>query len=345
LVTELDNAPLCEGCSGRSLDGELVAYCSPEEEPLPPPEVRFADLFNAARALFKEDVTEEDRIYPTLAFANELGQGSVDFIEEKECLVSTWEDGSERWTEAVDEFSRRHPSIRPVKVVDGVVILERVPVNVRIHNYPIQDVEVPRVVVLSVYPHNRLPTPEQVAALYEKVLLAANIPHAESNQGRFEDSFRDGYLQIEVHHKRTSIRPEHMGAAFRGSTPGFPHPRRVAAFYKMLMGTTSGDGYARHLVTRRRGPAPPSDNVIPACVAFYLRDYGEMKEGVEAHRLLNEHVLRTHWKELPEGHSDSASNQLWRDADKVKDHLLAAALALYRYNPKETARRISRFSG
>jgi hypothetical protein len=266
----------------------------------------------------------------------------VDFIEEKERLVSAWEDGSGSWAEAVDGFSWRHPNVRPVEVVDGVLILERVPVDVRIHNYPLQDVEVPRVVVLAVYPHKRPPTLEQVAARYDKELLAAKIPHAESSMGRFEFSFREGYLQIEVHHSRTSIPPEHMGTEFRDGKPEFPHPRLVGAFYNMLVGTTSGDGFARHLVTRRRGPTPQSDTVIPACVAFYLRDYGEMKQGMEAHRLLNDHVLRGLWKKLPEGYSNSASNKLWRDANMVQSKLLAAAYALYRYDPKYMARRVSK---
>jgi hypothetical protein len=135
-VTELDNVPLCEGCSDHFRAGGAIAYFPPtEEEPSPPPEKRFADLFQAAQVLLRGGMAEEDQIYPTLAFANELGQGLVDFIEEKERLVSAWEDGSGRWGEAVDEFSWRHPSIRPVEVVDGVVILERVPVDVRIHSF------------------------------------------------------------------------------------------------------------------------------------------------------------------------------------------------------------------
>ena len=74
-------------------------------------------------------------------------------MEERKRLTSAWKDASNSWGDAVDRFSWRHPSIRPVKVVDGVIILERVPVDVRIHNHPVQDVEVPRVVVLTVYPH------------------------------------------------------------------------------------------------------------------------------------------------------------------------------------------------
>jgi hypothetical protein len=113
-----------------------------------PPEERFADLFKAARILLEMGISEEDQIYPTLAFANELGQG-VEIIEQKERLVSAWEDCSDIWADAVGAFSRRCPSIRPVEVVDGVVVLERVPMSVRIDNYPIQDVEVPRVIVLA----------------------------------------------------------------------------------------------------------------------------------------------------------------------------------------------------
>ena len=59
-----------------------------------------------------------------------------------------------------------------------------------------------------------------------------------------------------------------------------------------------------------------------------------MKEGMEAHRLLNEQVLRTHWKTLPEGYSNSASNQLWQNADKVKNKLLSASYAIQRYDPE-----------
>jgi hypothetical protein len=333
--TGFDNVVLCDGCADRVRAGMAISYWLPsDEEPPPPPEERFADLFNAARVLLSEGVREEDQIYPTLAFANELGQGLEIILEQKEHPVSAWEDGSDSWTDAVDAFSRRYPSIRPVEVIEGVVVLERVPMSVRIDNYPIQDVEVPRVIVLAIYPHKKPPTLEQVAARYDSELAAADIPHAESKAGRFEFSWREGYLLIEIHHRRTSIPQEHMGVVFRDSKPEFPHPRLVGAFCEMLLGTTSKDGFARLLVPRKRGPTPPPDTIIPASVAFYLRNYGGMKEGMEAHRLLNEHVLRTHWKTLPEGHSDSASNQLWQDADKVKNKLLAAAHVFYRHDPE-----------
>jgi hypothetical protein len=324
-----DHVSLCDDCAERWRTKKAISFWSSTEEvPPPPAEERFDELFRAARMLLSESA-EEDQIIPTLAFANELGQGLEIIIEQKEHLVSAWEDGSDSWADAVDAFSRRYPSMRPVEVADGVAVLERVPMSVRIDNYPIQDVEVPRVIVLAIYPRKKPPTLEQVAARYDSELAAADIPHTESKEGRFEFSSRDGHLLIEVYHSRTSIPQEHMGVVFRDSKPEFPHPRLVGAFCEMLLGTTYKDGFARLLVPRKRGPTPPPDTIIPASVAFYLRDYGGMKEGMEAHRLLNEHVLRTHWKALPEGHSDSASNQLWRDVDKVKNKLLAAAHVFY----------------
>ena len=332
LVTEAGEVLLCEGCANRLLAGENISYWLPaEDEPPEPPEERFADLFKAARVLLEKGIADEDQIYPTLAFANEVGQGAGIVREQKERLVSAWEDGSDSWADAVDAFSRRHPSIRPVEVLGGVAVLERVPMSVRIDEYPIQDVEIPRVIVLTIHQHRRLPTPEQVAARYANELAAIGVPHAESQEGRFEFAFRDGHLQIEVHHKRTSVPQEYIGTMFRDSKLEFPHPNLVGAFYKMLLGTTSKDGFARYMVPRKRGPTPPPDTIIPASVAFFLRDYGGMKEGMKAHRLLNGHVLRTHWKTLPEGHSNSTSNQLWRDVDKVKNKLIAAQLAIHWY--------------
>jgi hypothetical protein len=339
LLTEFDDVILCGDCVDRLREGGTISYWLPtEEEPPPPPEERFAELFEAARVLLREGVTEEDQIYPTLAFANELGQGVVNFVEEKDRLVSAYSSDADSWDEAVDWFSRKHASMRPVGVVDGVLYLERIPVRVQVHNYPIADVVVPRLVTISVFPHRRSATPEQVAALYDERLSSAGIPHEQSASGQFPYfAFEDGYLLFEVGHKRTAVAPEHIGTVFRDRKPEFPHPRLVSAFHKMLLGSASGDGFARYLVTRRRGPVPKPQALIPACVAFYLRDYGDMREGAEAHRLINEHVLREYQKELPEGHSDSASNQLWRDVDKVKNKLLAAAYAIYRYDPGHTA--------
>src|SRR4051812_3810769 len=79
LATELDGVAICDSCTDRLRTGGAISYWAPsEEEPLPLPEERFEELFKAARVLLREGVTEEDQIYPTLAFTNELGQQVVD---------------------------------------------------------------------------------------------------------------------------------------------------------------------------------------------------------------------------------------------------------------------------
>ena len=121
---------------------------------------------------------------------------------------------------------------------------------------------------------------------------------------------------------------------FRAEATPFPTPRIVQGFYEMLLGKPSGDGFYKHLATRTRGPAPSADNLIPACVAFYLRNSGKIQSRKEIHRLLNRHVLRETHKVLPEeGYSSSETVQLWRDVDnpaKVLKPLFDVERTLYK---------------
>jgi hypothetical protein len=109
------------------------------------------------------------------------------------------------------------------------------------------------------------------------------------------------------------------------------------------MGKPSGDGFASELTTRKRGRAPKPENLILACVAFYLRPYLRSRRAI--HKLLNEHVLHESGKKLPEGdYSTSETNQLWRDVGKVKDRLLAASQPLHYSEPEWIIRHNSFFS-
>jgi hypothetical protein len=329
LAMAFDNMILCENCIDRVRSGKAISYWGPAEpESAPAREERFSELLKAARVLRRECVTEEKRIYPTLAFANELCQGVA--VEEKERLVSAHENGADGWDAEVERFSRKYASLEPVRVVDGVVILQGRSVDVRVHNYPMAGADIARVVEISVFPYWGPPSPEEVAARYGEVLTSASIPCEQSASGQLPYfDFEGTRLLMEVGHEPADVSPDHIGTVFRGRKPEFLHPRVVGSTYKMLLGSTSGDGFARYLVARRRGQAPEADNLILACVAFYLRDYGGMKQGAEAHRLINEHVLRESAKRLPEGYADSASNQLWRDANIVERKLLMAAHAIH----------------
>jgi len=189
-------------------------------------------------------------------------------------------------------------------------------------------------VVIAVYPHTRPASSERVADLYKRTLSAAgdsSWDSYESRTGSMCAEYRENYLLIVVEHADKTVPAKYRGTEFR--KPMFPLPAKVGEHYELLMGKPSGVGFARHLTTRKRGPAPEAVNMVAACVAFHLRTFiGSPKE---IHRVLNEHVLRETRKSLPEeGYSSSETNQLWRDVEKVKGRLLAASHPLHSSEPE-----------
>ena len=83
--------PFCDECDEKVCSGEnLEATFLPDPlgpAPQPAPEKRFKELFKAARVLLKKNAVDEHQIYPTLAFANEIGQGNMRVITAKEGLA------------------------------------------------------------------------------------------------------------------------------------------------------------------------------------------------------------------------------------------------------------------
>jgi len=176
------DVPLCDDCTDHlTFDERLGSYfVTTAIEPLPPPEQRFHALFEAARVLLEQGGAEEDQIIPTLAFANLLGQGFVNLLSIRRRLVEASGD-PEEWARASDEFVGRYGSLRPVRVADGVAILERLPVSVPIRTDPYE--ATPGAVDITVHPHRRLAKAEHVARLYERVLSNADISADEQNVG------------------------------------------------------------------------------------------------------------------------------------------------------------------
>jgi hypothetical protein len=305
---------------------------------------RFGELFEAAQMLLRGGVTQEERVIPTLAFANCV-QVVRSLAAEKEQLVAAWED-PEAWEHEVEIFSWKHASLEPVRVVEGILVLERRPVYVDIHT-PVYvgewdakptakeraKVLWDREVVIAVYPHPKPASSQHVANLYERALSAAGVSCEESREalvGSIRVEYREDHLLIIVEHGDKTIPAEHREAAFRKLV--FPHSDRVGEHYQLLMGKPSGGGFSSYLHTRKRGRAPEPETLIPACVAFYLRTYIQSREQI--HKLLNEHVLRDTWKALPEEDcSSSQTNQLWRDARRFGERLLAASHPLYLSEP------------
>ena len=115
----------------------------------------------------------------------------------------------------------------------------------------------------------------------------------------------------------------------RDSKPNFPTRASSGAFCKMLLGTTSKDGFVRFLVPRQRGPTPPADTIVPASVAFYSEGLRRDERRNGSPPTAQRAGAADAWKTLPEGDSNSASNQLWQNADEGKNKLLAAAYAFH----------------
>jgi hypothetical protein len=295
----------------------------------PSAEERFDELFKAAKILLELDA-EEDQIIPTLALANQIGEGVWHLVAERTRFVKVGEDG-EAWNKEMDNFVRRYRSLRPVRVIDGVLILERLPVSIEVEYDP--DNEVPEEVVLRVYAHQRLAEPEDVTFRYEKALEDAGIAHDEKRTAHMSFDYygRSLILMMRPGSIAKELEPPERG--WQIDTTSFPHPRLVQTFYSMLLGAPSGEGFRKELAIRTRGGPTEAINLVPACVAYYLRKYGKIYSRKEIHRLLNKHVLCETQKTLPEkGYSNSETNQLWRDVNdraKVGNPLSYAAYILF----------------
>jgi hypothetical protein len=325
-----DDVFLCVRCIGGARSGADWGYRLPtkEDSPLPLPG-GFDELFKAAKVLL-EDNAGENQIIPTLALANHLCHGVPRLVREKESLVDLWGD-EQAWDQEADSFTRRFGGLRPVRATQGVLVLERLPVFVGI-DYAVV-AKTPEAVAISVYPHRRLAEAEEVASEYDKALSDAGILCNEQRAGNLSFDFHNRSLVIRVW-PGTVVERTTVTEGFTVPRPGwrrdagaFPEPQIVQGFYNMLR-----HRFARDLATRTTGPVTEADNLVPACVAFFLRSYG-LKGRKEPQKLLNAHVLPNTWKKLPEeGYGSSATKQLWADVNndgKVGGPLMDAMWTLF----------------
>jgi hypothetical protein len=195
--------PRCEACSDDRTQGRRALFLT--KESAEPPEVRFAGVFEAARMLL-EDGADEDRGFPTLAYAGlEVRVGG----SERAKLRASLAEGSvnsEEWERPTRELSGKGGRARPVKVVGGVLVLERVPVTVKVWEGPEPEV------LIEVMPRSRPASPEEVASLYEQTMREHGLPC-------YEDCAISLTSFLTEHHLRLIVKPEflgiHMGATVR----------------------------------------------------------------------------------------------------------------------------------
>jgi hypothetical protein len=74
---------------------------------------------------------------------------------------------------------------------------------------------------------------------------------------------------------------------------------------------------------RRGGPPATADNLVPACVALYLREIEGIEGRKRIHRLLNEHVYCGTYKHLKipgDGSDKSRENAFWESIDEPQHY-------------------------
>ena len=203
-----------------------------------------------------------------------------------------------------------HYAVRVVNVVDEVPILERIPVTFSSSRGPLPPYTLYSING-SVFPYKRLATAEEIARGYQQVLDNEGLEWGE-NGTRMTYEFQDWYLWLSVE----------RGSFIAGDSHGpWPPPRFVGRVAHAAI-----QEFSNHLVIRRRGGQKNLDNLIPAMVAYLLRNsipVGTEVEGrKEVHRLLNRHVLcDVPWKPLPEdGYANTSEVvQLWNNVTWIQN--------------------------
>ena len=162
--------PRCEGCSDdRTHNRRALFLTTPANRTsggssLP--------LFEAARVLL-EDGADEDRVFPTLAWAGlEVRDGGGKRAELRASLAKA-SGNPEEWERLTRDLSERTGRIRPIEVVGGVLILDRAPVAVKVWEGSKPEVWI------EVMPRSRPATPVEVASLYEQTMREQGLPCEE----------------------------------------------------------------------------------------------------------------------------------------------------------------------
>jgi hypothetical protein len=304
--------PRCGACcADRTHDRRELFLVKESKEP---PEVRFAGVFGAARRLI-EDSADEDRVFPTLAYAGlEVRDGGSKWAELRVSLAEA--SGSpEEWERLTGDLLESTGRIRPIEVVGGVLVLERAPVSVKVWEGPEPEVWI------EVMPRSRPASPEEVASLYEQTMSEHGLP-CEEERAISLTSF------LTEHHLRLTIEPVFLGIHVGDGQPDGRFPTR-GLVGDTCRGLLEG-GLGQSLRGRKRGRGWKPETLVPAIVAFYLRTYGGMVGRKEIHRLLNERVLEptrkislSHLERLPvDGSSTSLSNQLWENVERAHKQLI-----------------------
>jgi hypothetical protein len=323
----IEVSPLCEDCQERLLqqwnEGGFITYSpSPEAVPEVVPEDAFKELLQAARVMLEAGKIPEDQVAPTLAFANRAS--ALPQLEAKRAKFAESRDDPDQWEELAVEFYRRFRGLLPVRFLHDVLVLERIPMFVDALTY--FDGTVVKEINIDVFV--RSVKPEELAEHYKKILAQKGISWDKSSRGLLSWDISDGYLSMRVGPGR-ELSPE-QASRFTSMQRQqvFPPPRLVGEHFKTLKGSVNSRdfrGIAYALSGRQSGDPTLPDNLIPACVAWYLQEPGGITDKHKMVRLLNRHLLS------PCGRMEvgmTSDYPIWRNIGRASDSIMRAELAL-----------------
>jgi hypothetical protein len=309
----------------------FISFFSHVNEPPPPPEVAFSELLRVARVLFANNVAEEERIIPTIAFANRAS--ALPELKSLRDQFAKIEDNGALREQFSADFYQRFRGLMPVAVSDEVLILRRVPMFLNAVRYP--GTTVVKEIMIDVF--MRSVTTDEVAEHYERCLVEEGLAYDESSQGTFGWRGSDACVAMTVGSGKELNEGQVARMSLSGRQPVFPPPQLVAALYESLKGSVNSRrfrGFAYALGGRQSGRAASPDNLIPACVAWYLREPGGISNKHKLAGLLNQHLLAPCGKRDIGVTSDYA---IWKNIDKVADSIMRVELALQEsWKPHQT---------
>jgi hypothetical protein len=299
-----------------------------------------AELFRVARLLFRAGIDEEGVVIPTLVFAaNVTGRAPLRAISNVTEMPHMRDIGDGRailndpdragiWSDLYTQVSESFDNlVTLIGTMEGVPILRLAPFRMIL----LTDAQGDGLEEVTIDVLSRSVQAEDVAEKYEKYLKVRNA-EVDPNRGTISYKVHKGFIRMLIRPETISVdRADGRILPLRSGPPRFPDPLVVAGMYRVLKDSRSKGKFKGHssvLAGRERGPDSPADTLIPACVAWYLADRGELigqtEEKHRVVRMLSHELLGPCGKvPLPE-----SSTSLWRNARNASDVIERLELAL-----------------
>ena len=322
--SEPERCAACSSCSYGLVEDKGEHVCE-----------RCTAAFLAARTLLEAEIEEESEIIPTLAFAKRAAESTF-LASRKELAQISQEMGI--WDWFLKRFAEEVRGLRPVCIVNGVLVLRQEPATVEVKKYA--GTRFLRQILINVF--SRSADPETVAELYKQILVEHNARSRPSSGLSVRPEFVETWLKVTIDPDIVLHPDEARWLAMDPQKRGFafPSPAVIQNICQSYFGSVDrrrGGNWALMLQGRNRGKSMSAKCLIPAFAAWYLGVYAA-SEGdptprknratvptehkVHVARVVNRHVLGPcGLKELPED-GRLSNESLWRNVKKVDKSFL-----------------------